>query len=41
MKVVLGSIYNQVPIDCNASLDKELSVSKINLLKCVGNQKYS
>ena len=41
MKVVPGSIFNQVPIDCNASLDKELSVSKINLLKCVQNHKYS
>ena len=41
MKVVPGFIYNQVPIDCNASLDKELSVSKINLLKCVQNHKYS
>ena len=37
MKVVPGSIYNQVSIDCNASSDKELSVSQINLLKCVGN----
>ena len=25
MKVVPGSIYNQVSIDCNASSDKELS----------------
>ena len=32
MKVVPGSIYNQVSIDCNASSDKELSVSQINLL---------
>ena len=37
MKVVPGSIYNQVSIDCNASSDKELSVSQINLLKYVGN----
>ena len=37
MKVVPGSIYNQVSIDCNSSSDKELSVSQINLLKCVGN----
>ena len=41
MKVVPGSIYNQVSIDCNASSDKELSVSQINLLKCVGNHLYS